>query len=236
MAYINHALRRLVAKVVYFGPGLSGKTTNILALHHMLQAKRRSEVISHATKTGRTLLLDLLTVEMPDLAGYRTSLHLFAAPGLNYYDKQRRLMLKGLDGLVFVADSQKLMQLANQESLRSARTELAEAGAALDDLPTVVQYNKRDLPAILPMRELNSLLERPDWPWFEAVAVAPSGVLETFRAIADATFHRIEKDLLRAGPPPLEGWLILQPGQDGTPGPSWLPAEISDPFARLLSL
>src|SRR5689334_20055315 len=109
MAYLNPALRRLVAKVVYFGPGLSGKTTNILALHHLLQAKRRSEVLSRATETGRTLLLDFLTVEMPDLGGYRTSLQLFAAPGLNYYEKQRVLVLKRLDGLVFVADSQRLM-------------------------------------------------------------------------------------------------------------------------------
>jgi GTPase involved in cell partitioning and DNA repair len=137
--------------------------------------------------------------------------------------------------LVFVADSQTPMRAANLEHLRMIEAELAATGTRLEDLPVVVQYNKRDLDKILPMRDLTSALNRPHWPWFEAVAVESRGVFETFQAISGATLRRIEKDLPEIEPQPATGWLVSRPGGDLGASPSWLPAVVSDPLARLLA-
>src|SRR6186713_1944641 len=158
MSMINYASREINCKIVYYGPGLGGKTTNLEYVYGKVSPDTRGKLISLATETERTLFFDFLPVDLGTIRGFKTRFHLYTVPGQVYYDASRKLILKGVDGVVFVADSQMERMEANIESLDNLRTNLQEQGYNLDKLPYVVQYNKRDLPNAAPIDELRQLL------------------------------------------------------------------------------
>ncbi|MDO9080184.1 MAG: ADP-ribosylation factor-like protein, partial [Desulfuromonadales bacterium] len=177
MALINYAKREINAKIVYYGPGLCGKTTNIKYIHEKLRPETRGKLLSLATETDRTLFFDFLPVDLGEIKGYQTRFQLYTVPGQVFYNSTRKMVLKGADGIVFVADSQREMLQANQESLANLRENLAEQGQNIDDIPMVIQYNKRDLFNALPVEELDRTLNPRKLPTFSACAHDGSGVL-----------------------------------------------------------
>ena len=158
MALFNYAKREINAKIVYYGPGLCGKTTNIKYIHEKLRPETRGKLLSLATETDRTLFFDFLPVDLGEVKGYQTRFQLYTVPGQVFYNSTRKMVLKGADGIVFVADSQREMLQANQESLANLRENLAEQGKNIDDIPMVIQYNKRDLFNAMPVEELDRFL------------------------------------------------------------------------------
>src|SRR6266498_4148571 len=154
MTFINYASREINCKIVYYGPGLCGKTTNLQHIFESTAPQARGKLISLATETDRTLFFDFMPLELGTVRGFKTRFHLYTVPGQVFYDASRKLILKGVDGVVFVADSQIGRIEANQESVENLRTNLAEQGYSLDKLPYVVQLNKRDLPNAAPIDEL----------------------------------------------------------------------------------
>lgn len=193
MALVNHTTREINAKIVYYGPGLCGKTTNIHFIFHRIAPTQRGKLISLATEADRTLFFDFLPVELGTIKGYRVRFHLYTVPGQVFYNATRKLVLKGADGVIFVADSQRAMSDANIESLSNLRDNFTEQGIDLDDFPMVIQYNKRDLPDILTVAELNVLLNRRRLPAYEAVAMNGEGVLKTFTAISKLVLQDMQK-------------------------------------------
>src|SRR5512134_3394438 len=171
MALVNHTTREINAKIVYYGPGLCGKTTNIHFIFHRIAPTQRGKLISLATEADRTLFFDFLPVELGNIKGYRVRFHLYTVPGQVFYNATRKLVLKGADGVIFVADSQRAMIDANLESISNLRENFAEQGVNLDDFPMVIQYNKRDLPDILSVEELNAEMNSRRLPFYEAVAM-----------------------------------------------------------------
>ena len=194
MVFFNWATMQMAAKIVYYGPGLCGKTTNLSFIYAKTAPGSRGEMVSLETETDRTLFFDLLPIEVGKVGGFRTRLQLYTVPGQVFYNTTRKLVLKGVDGLVFVADSQRPMADANAESFKNLEENLREMGLTIDSLPLVLQFNKRDLKNILSVEELNLLLN-PDgrWEWFEAVAVEGQGVFETLKAITKATLKSLRK-------------------------------------------
>ncbi len=182
MAFINYAAREINCKIVYYGPGLCGKTTNIQHIYDRMGNGNKGKLISLATETDRTLFFDFLPVEFGVIRGFKTRFHLYTVPGQVFYDASRRLILKGADGVVFVADSQEARMDANVESVRNLRQNLKEHGIDPDRIPYVLQLNKRDLPTALPAPDLVAALRRGDEPVFEAVATRGTGVFETLKA------------------------------------------------------
>ena len=172
MAFINYSAREINCKLVYYGPGLCGKTTNLKYIYEKTAADAKGKMISLATETERTLFFDFLPLALGEIRGFKTRFHLYTVPGQVFYDASRKLILKGVDGVVFVADSQRPMLQANIDSFRNLEENLAEMGLALDTLPIVLQFNKRDLPDILSVEEMNAALNRADWPHVEACAVS----------------------------------------------------------------
>jgi signal recognition particle receptor subunit beta len=162
MSMINYAAREINCKIVYYGPGLGGKTTNLEHIHGKVAPDSRGKLISLATETERTLFFDFLPVDLGEIRGFRTRFHLYTVPGQVYYNASRKLILKGVDGVVFVADSQVDRAEANQESMQNLYDNMTEHGYDLTRLPFVVQYNKRDLPNAAPVDELESMLN-PGW-------------------------------------------------------------------------
>src|SRR5512146_3010135 len=158
MTFINYATREINCKIVYYGPGLGGKTTNLQYIYNKTAPEAKGKMISLATEQERTLFFDFLPLSLREIRGFRTRFHLYRVPGQVFYDASRKLILKGVDGVIFVADSQIERIEANIESLENLRTNLAEQGYSLDKIPYVVQYNKRDLPSAAPMDELRGLL------------------------------------------------------------------------------
>jgi hypothetical protein len=194
MALINHRAREIHFKVVYFGPGAGGKTTNLRFLHDRLPAERRGRLISIATDHERTLFFDFLPVDLGQVNGFLTRFHLYTVPGQVYYRLSRRAVLQGADGLVFVADSHPAREQANLDSLDDLTTHLrsmALTPAQLERLPRVFQWNKRDLPAALPVERLRAALNPGAAPEFEAVACEGRGVSETLRTICKAVLARL---------------------------------------------
>src|SRR5512146_334499 len=170
MSFINYASREINCKIVYYGPGLCGKTTNLQHVYQKTAPEAKGKMISLATETERTLFFDFLPLALGELRGFKTRFHLYTVPGQVFYDASRKLILKGVDGVVFVADSQEERLDANVESLDNLRVNLEEQGYDLDKIPFVVQYNKRDLPNAMPARQLERSLQFRGEPVFEAVA------------------------------------------------------------------
>jgi mutual gliding-motility protein MglA len=194
MALINHRAREIHFKVVYFGPGLGGKTTNLRFLHARLPAERRGRLLSIATDHERTLFFDFLPVDLGQVNGFLTRFHLYTVPGQVHYRLSRRAVLQGADGLVFVADSHPAREQANVESLDDLATHMrsmALTPVQLERIPRVFQWNKRDLPVALPVERLRAALNPHGAPEFEAVACEGRGVSETLRTICKAVLGRL---------------------------------------------
>ena len=183
MSMINYASREINCKLVYYGPGLGGKTTNLEHVYQKVAPTARGKMISLATETERTLFFDFLPVDLGTIRGFKVKFHLYTVPGQVYYNASRKLILKGVDGVVFVADSQEPRMDANVESIRNLRENLRDHGYALEKVPYILQLNKRDLPTALPVPDLVKALRFKDEPVFEAVAPKGIGVFETLKAV-----------------------------------------------------
>ncbi len=184
MSMINYASREINCKIVYYGPGLCGKTTNLEYIYEKVAPNTRGKLISLATETERTLFFDFLPVDLGTIRGFKTRFHLYTVPGQVYYNASRKLILKGVDGVVFVGDSQVERLDANIESMHNLYENLAEYGLDLREIPFVIQYNKRDLPNISSLDELQRELNPNAVPHFEAVAVRGIGVFDTLKAVS----------------------------------------------------
>ena len=184
MSMINYASREINCKIVYYGPGLCGKTTNLEYIFEKVAPNTRGKLISLATETERTLFFDFLPVDLGSIRGFKTRFHLYTVPGQVYYNASRKLILKGVDGVVFVADSQVERLDANIESMHNLYDNLAEYQLDLREIPFVIQYNKRDLPNISSLDELQRELNPNLVPHFEAVAVRGIGVFDTLKAVS----------------------------------------------------
>jgi mutual gliding-motility protein MglA len=193
MSMINYASREINCKIVYYGPGLGGKTTNLEHVYGKVKPDTRGKLISLATETERTLFFDFLPVDLGTIRGFKTRFHLYTVPGQVFYDASRKLILKGVDGVVYVGDSQMERMEANIESLDNLRQNLHEQGYDLDKLPYVVQYNKRDLPNAIQMSELEETLNPTKVPSFEAVAPKGIGVFDTLKAVAKLVLTELRK-------------------------------------------
>ena len=193
MSFINFAAREINCKIVHYGAGLGGKTTNLQHIFDKTADKQKSKMISLATETDRTLFFDFLPLDLGTVRGFRTRFHLYTVPGQVFYDASRKLILKGVDGVVFVADSQEERLDANLESLSNLNLNLKEQGFDLNKIPYVLQLNKRDLPNALPAERLKKLLLVKGEPVFEAVAPKGNGVLETLKAAARQVLVELRK-------------------------------------------
>jgi signal recognition particle receptor subunit beta len=193
MSFINYSSREINCKLVYYGPGLGGKTTNLQFIYARTSPEAKGKMISLATETERTLFFDFLPLSLGEIRGFKTRFHLYTVPGQVFYDASRKLILKGVDGVVFVADSQSERMEANIESLENLRLNLTEQGYNLDKIPYIVQYNKRDLPNAAPLDELRGLLNPTNVPEFEACATTGVGVFETLKAIAKAVLTELRR-------------------------------------------
>ncbi len=193
MSFINYSTREINCKIVYYGPGLCGKTTNLQFIYRKTMPDQKGKLISLATETERTLFFDFLPLALGDIKGFKVRFHLYTVPGQVFYAASRKLILKGVDGLVFVADSQIERMDANIESLEDLRINLNEHGFDLDRLPFTIQYNKRDLPNVAPVEEMNSILNRDHAPWFEAVATMGKGVFETLKDVGKQVLVELKK-------------------------------------------
>ncbi|MBJ79757.1 MAG: gliding-motility protein MglA [Myxococcales bacterium] len=184
MSFINYSSKEINCKLVYYGPGLGGKTTNLQYIYEQTQGDLKGKMISLATETERTLFFDFLPLSLGEIRGFQTRFHLYTVPGQVLYDASRKLILKGVDGVIFVADSQSDRFDANLESMDNLRVNLAEHGYELDTLPLVVQYNKRDLPSAMPVEKLREHLNPRGVPEYEAIATQGQGVFETLKTLA----------------------------------------------------
>ena len=193
MSFINYSSREINCKIVYYGPGLCGKTTNLQYIYKRTNPGQKGKLISLATETERTLFFDFLPLALGDIKGFKIRFHLYTVPGQVFYAASRKLILKGVDGVVFVADSQMERMESNMESLDDLQINLAEQGYELEKLPFAIQYNKRDLPNIVPLEEMDNLLNHRNIPWFEAVAVTGKGVFETLKAVAKQVLFELKK-------------------------------------------
>jgi signal recognition particle receptor subunit beta len=215
MVFFNWATMQMAAKIVYYGPGLCGKTSNLSYIYAKTAPNSRGEMVSLETESDRTLFFDLLPIEVGTIGGFKTRLQLYTVPGQVFYNTTRKLVLKGVDGLVFVADSQRPMREANIESFESLIDNLNELGLEVDDLPLVMQYNKRDLKNILTVEELNTDLNAErSYAFYEAEAINGAGVFETLKEITKLTLKKLRKRMVaphaaapggpRAAPPPAQ--------------------------------
>lgn len=197
MSFINYSAREVNCKIVYYGPGLCGKTTNLQYMYSKMKPDSRGKMISLATETERTLFFDFLPLSLGDVRGFKTRFHLYTVPGQVFYDASRKLILKGVDGVVFVADSQVTRMDANVESFENLRANLKEQGYDLDKIPLVLQFNKRDLDNIASVSELHGLLNYRDVPEFEVVATTGQGVFESLKAVIKLVLIELRKGAAR---------------------------------------
>jgi signal recognition particle receptor subunit beta len=193
VVFFNYTTMQMTAKIVYYGPGLCGKTTNLQAIHQKTAPASRGEMVSLETETDRTLFFDLLPLDVGVIGGMKVRLQLYTVPGQVFYNATRKLVLKGVDGVVFVADSQAVAMDANQESLHNLRANLAELGLSFDQVPVVFQYNKRDIRNILPVEQLNAILNPEGLSSFEAAALHGIGVFETLKAISRQAISAVRR-------------------------------------------
>ncbi|WP_105317921.1 GTP-binding protein [Thermus tenuipuniceus] len=192
MSTINFANREINFKIVYYGPGLSGKTTNLKWIYSRIPEGRKGEMVSLATEDERTLFFDFLPLDLGEVKGFKTRFHLYTVPGQVFYNASRKLILRGVDGIVFVADSAPNRLRANAESMRNMRENLAEYGLKVEDLPVVLQVNKRDLPDALPVEMVRAVVDPEGrFPTFEAVATEGRGVFETLKEVSRLVLARV---------------------------------------------
>ena len=204
MVLFNYATKEITAKIVYYGPGLCGKTTNLQFVYESLSSNSKSKMLSLSTKTDRTLFFDFLPLDLGKIRGMRTKLQLYTVPGQVYYNSTRQLVLKGADGVVFVADSQDYALDANLESMQNLEDNLKRQGLKIRELPMVVQYNKRDLPNALPVGKLEQELNKARVPHFESVATTGEGVEETLGGITQLVLANLVKKYGLEGGEPLD--------------------------------
>jgi signal recognition particle receptor subunit beta len=193
MSFINYSSREINCKIVFYGPGLCGKTTNLQYIYKKTNPDSKGKMISLATETERTLFFDFLPLALGEIRGFKTRFHLYTVPGQVFYDASRKLILKGVDGVVFVADSQIERMEANIESIENLRINMAEQEYDLDKIPFVIQYNKRDLPNVVPLEEMKKALNPRSVPDFEAVAMEGAGVFDTLKAIAKLVIMELKR-------------------------------------------
>jgi len=205
VSFINYSSREINCKIVYYGPGLCGKTTNLQYVYNKTSPDAKGKMISLATETERTLFFDFLPLSLGEIRGFKTRFHLYTVPGQVFYDASRKLILKGVDGVCFVADSQIERMEANLESVENLRTNLSEQGYDLDRIPYVIQYNKRDLPNAATVDELRRLLNPRNIPDFEATATTGVGVFDTLKAVAKLVLQELRKGAEAGGATPVGG-------------------------------
>jgi mutual gliding-motility protein MglA len=193
VTFINYVAHEINCKIVYYGPGLGGKTTNLKYVYGITSPENRGKMISLATETERTLFFDFLPIDLGQIRNYSTRFHLYTVPGQVFYDASRKLILRGVDGVVFVADSQEERMDANIESLSNLEQNLKEHGFDLNTIPYVLQLNKRDLPNVIPAEKLQKVLRVKGEPVYEAVATQGIGVLETLKAITRQVLVALRK-------------------------------------------
>jgi hypothetical protein len=202
MVLFNYSTKELTAKVVYYGPGLCGKTTNLQWIHEKLPIKNKGKMLSLATETDRTLFFDFLPIEIGSIRGMKTRIQLYTVPGQVFYNATRRMVLKGADAVVFVCDSQEAMLDANLESFENMRQNLEANEIDPDEIPIVFQYNKRDLPNALPIEILNERMNPHSYPFNEAIAVTGAGVEDTLKAVTKLVFKSLSAKYGESAPPP----------------------------------
>jgi len=193
LTFINYVAREINCKIVYYGPGLGGKTTNLQYLYDITNSENKGKLVSLATETERTLFFDFLPIDLGQIRGLRTRFHLYTVPGQVFYDASRKLILRGVDGVVFVADSQEERLDANLESIANLEQNLKEHGFDIGKIPYVLQLNKRDLPNALPSEQLKKLLLVKGEPVFEAVATTGTGVVDTLKGVARQVLVELRK-------------------------------------------
>jgi signal recognition particle receptor subunit beta len=242
MVLFNYSTRELTAKIVYYGPGLCGKTTNLQFIYESLPDNvKKGKMLSLATKTDRTLFFDFLPIELGKIRGMKTRVQLYTVPGQVFYNSTRKLVLKGADGVVFVADSQAKMVEANVESYKNLEDNLRETGLRIEETPLVMQFNKRDLPHLASIEEMNTQINRHNAPFYEAVATTGIGVEDTLKAITKLVLNNLatKYKLDGAGAPretgaPLAGAepaVVAPPARPASPGPRPVPAPARPPAA-----
>jgi len=193
MTFINYASREINCKIVYYGPGLCGKTTNIQWIYEQANPEKRGKLVSLATETDRTLFFDFLPLDMGTIKGFKVRFHLYTVPGQVFYDASRKLILRGCDGIIFVADSQRARMEANIESIANLATNLRENGFDIRTIPYVLQFNKRDMPSAASMPDLERLLRFRNEPMVEAVANQGIGVIDTLKAAARQILMELQR-------------------------------------------
>ena len=191
MSLINYSSREINCKIVYYGPGLGGKTTNIQYVYDKLNPETKGKLVTLATEMDRTLFFDFLPLELGTVRGFKTRFHLYTVPGQVYYNASRKLILRGVDGVVFVADSDECRIDANIEALYNLHENLTEHGIELSEVPFVIQWNKRDMPTALPLEELEHELNPEGNKSFEAVAVKGTGVFDTLKCVSKEVLHKL---------------------------------------------
>lgn len=195
MSFVNYHTKEINCKIVYYGPGLGGKTTNIQYIYQKTSSNNKGQMITLNTENERTLFFDFLPLDLGEIRGFKTRFHLYTVPGQVFYEASRKLILRGVDGLVFVADSQVERMEANLESYHGLEKNLAEQGYDISKVPMVMQWNKRDLPNIVPVEDLQFQLNKRKFPAFEAVATNGQGVFETLKMVSKSVLLNIKGGL-----------------------------------------
>ena len=227
MVLVSYTGKEINAKLVFYGPGLCGKTTNLEYIYGSIPSNSRGKMVSMKTKTERTLFFDFLPIDLGELAGFKTRFLLYTVPGQVYYNATRKLVLKGVDAVVFVADSERGKMEENLESFENLKENLNEHGIRLDEIPYVLQYNKRDLPDVYSVDELDAELNKDGVPSFEAVATKGDGVFDTFKVVSKLLLAKLSKEI---GAPVKQSESVLPQKTRPTPKPSvQTPAQIPEP-------
>jgi len=193
MSLVNYSTREITCKIVYYGPGRSGKTTNLQHVHGHIPDQRKGPMLSLATETDRTLFFDFLPLDLGAVSGFRVRLQLYTVPGQVYYNATRKLVLRGADGVVFVADSQREQMQENIEGLRNLHENLLEEEVDLRTFPLIMQYNKRDLPGVVPVDEMDDVLNFRGLPAFPASAVEGEGVFDTLKSVSQLVLQGLSR-------------------------------------------
>lgn len=193
MSFIHHSTREINCKIVYYGPGLCGKTSNIRYIYNNTNPESKGKLVSIATEAEHTLFFDFLPIYLGTLNGFKLKFHLYTVPGQIFYEASRKLILKGADGVIFVADSQVERMDANLESMNNLKRNLAEQEMDINYTPLILQYNKRDLPNMMPVEEMNKLLNFKEIPVYEAIAIKGDGVFESLKEITKQVISELKK-------------------------------------------
>jgi signal recognition particle receptor subunit beta len=228
VAVFDRQRKEISAKIVYYGPGLSGKTTNLKFIYEKLKPEHKGKLMTLATQTDRTIFFDFLPIELGDVRGMKTRFQLYTVPGQVFYNATRKMVLKNVDGIVFVADSRRETLGDNQDSWNNLVENLASLGINLDSLSIVFQYNKQDLPTAMPIEELNAILNPRGYPYFSAVAHKGTGVLETLTTVCKLVIRNLKEPSATASPSSTPAETLSSPASSkGAKSNDWeiLPAE-----------